>query len=49
MPHRTRHLVTGATGVVGGALVLELLRRTDDVVLALVRPGAAERQALPAR
>lgn len=35
-----RHLVTGATGFVGAALVIELLNRTDDTVLALVRPGA---------
>lgn len=35
----TTHLVTGATGLVGGALVLELLAETDDRVLALARPG----------
>jgi len=40
MPDSTCHLVTGATGFVGGALVLELLATTDDLVLALVRPGA---------
>lgn len=34
-----RHLVTGATGFVGGALLLELLTTTEDEVLALVRPG----------
>lgn len=32
------HLVTGATGFVGGALVLELLRRTDARVTCVVRP-----------
>jgi thioester reductase-like protein len=32
-------LVTGATGLVGAALVLELLARTDDEVVCLVRPG----------
>lgn len=39
-------LVTGATGFVGAALVLELLRRGSGSVVALVRPGresAAER------
>lgn len=33
-----RTLVTGATGFVGAALVLELLARTDGEVLCLVRP-----------
>lgn len=33
------HLVTGATGFVGSALVLELLRRTEDRVVCIVRPG----------
>ena len=32
------HVVTGATGFVGGALTLELLARTDDPILCLVRP-----------
>jgi thioester reductase-like protein len=36
------HLVTGATGFVGGALVLELLRQTDDRVVCLVRAGDDE-------
>jgi nucleoside-diphosphate-sugar epimerase len=39
-------LVTGATGFVGAALVLELLRRGSGSIVALVRPGresAAER------
>jgi nucleoside-diphosphate-sugar epimerase len=36
-----RHLVTGGTGLVGGALILELLDRTDDEIIALVRPGKA--------
>jgi nucleoside-diphosphate-sugar epimerase len=35
----TTHLVTGATGFVGGALVLELLDRTSDRIIALARPG----------
>jgi nucleoside-diphosphate-sugar epimerase len=32
------HVVTGATGFLGGALVLELLRRTDAEILCLSRP-----------
>ena len=38
----TTHLVTGATGFVGGALVLELLKTTKDTVVAVVRPGPNE-------
>lgn len=33
----TRRLLTGATGFVGGAIALELLARTDDELLAVVR------------
>lgn len=33
------HLVTGATGFVGAALVLELLEQTSDDVACLVRPS----------
>ena len=33
------HLVTGITGFVGGALALELLMRTPDRVLGMVRAG----------
>lgn len=33
------HLVTGATGFVGSALVLELLRQHQGDIFALVRPG----------
>lgn len=33
------HIVTGATGFLGTALVLELLRHTDARLVALVRPG----------
>ncbi|MFI9385823.1 SDR family oxidoreductase [Kutzneria sp. NPDC052558] len=36
------HVVTGATGLVGSALVLELLRRTDADVACLVRPGRSD-------
>src|SRR4029077_7562605 len=32
------HLITGATGCVGSALVLELLRTTEARVVCLVRP-----------
>jgi len=35
-----RHLVTGATGFVGAALILELLTHTQDAIVAVVRPGA---------
>lgn len=35
------HFVTGATGFVGAALVLELLQRTSDDVVCLVRPHGA--------
>ncbi|MEU8262923.1 SDR family oxidoreductase [Micromonospora sp. NPDC048999] len=39
------HVVTGGTGFVGLALILELLRRTDDDVVCLVRPGAKDPDA----
>ncbi|MCW3816342.1 SDR family oxidoreductase [Micromonospora sp. DR5-3] len=39
------HVVTGGTGFVGLALVLELLQRTDDDVVCLVRPGAHDPDA----
>jgi nucleoside-diphosphate-sugar epimerase len=40
------HLVTGATGFLGGALVLELLDQTSDGIACLVRPaGDADRAA----
>lgn len=42
------HVVTGATGLVGSALVLELLRRTDADVACLVRPGRSLTAALTA-
>lgn len=34
------HVITGGTGFVGSALILELLRQTDVEVIALVRPGS---------
>jgi thioester reductase-like protein len=43
------HLVTGATGFVGAAIVLELLARTDDRIVAIVRPGGLERKTAEAR
>lgn len=36
------HLVTGATGFVGSALVLELLSRTKDQIVCIVRPGQVD-------
>jgi nucleoside-diphosphate-sugar epimerase len=33
------HVVTGATGFVGSAIILELLRQTDVEILGIVRPG----------
>lgn len=35
------HVITGATGFVGAALVLELLQRTEDRLVVLVRPRSA--------
>lgn len=40
---RPVHLVTGATGFVGGALALELLARTDADLLCLTRPRAGRK------
>ena len=42
LPHA--QLVTGATGFVGGALVLELLQQTKDTIVCLVRPGEQDPQ-----
>jgi thioester reductase-like protein len=39
------HLVTGATGFVGAALVLELLARTDAEILCITRPRAGSEPA----
>lgn len=39
MSRHETHFVTGATGFVGSALVLELLARTPGTVHCLVRPG----------
>ncbi len=38
----TAHFVTGATGFIGSALVLELLQRTSDEIVCLVRPGTED-------
>jgi NADH dehydrogenase len=37
MSHPRNHVLTGGTGFVGRALILELLTRTDDDVICLVR------------
>jgi thioester reductase-like protein len=34
-----KHLVSGGTGFVGAAVILELLANTEDEIVALVRPG----------
>jgi len=39
------HVVTGATGLVGGALVLELLQRAPGEILCLVRPRGGDATA----
>jgi thioester reductase-like protein len=44
-PVGSTHLVTGATGFVGAAIVLELLEQTSDRVIVLVRPGATSPQS----
>jgi nucleoside-diphosphate-sugar epimerase len=38
------HIVTGGTGFVGSALILELLRRTDAHIVALTRAGESSAQ-----
>lgn len=48
---RATHLVTGATGFIGGALVAELLQRTRDAIVVVVRgddDAAAEARFLAA-
>lgn len=34
------HMITGGTGFVGSAVILELLRQTDVEIIAIVRPGS---------
>ena len=36
------HVVTGGTGFIGSAIILELLRQTDVEVLGIVRPGITQ-------
>ena len=36
------HLITGATGFVGGAITLELLRRTESTLYCLTRPRKSD-------
>lgn len=44
---RETHLITGGTGFVGSAVILELLRQTDADVVAVVRPaGGSPRERL---
>ncbi|MFE0641681.1 SDR family oxidoreductase [Streptomyces sp. NPDC058877] len=38
----TTHLLTGATGLLGAALVLQLAAETDDLMVCLVRPGSGD-------
>lgn len=38
----TTHVITGATGLLGTALALELAARTEDRVVCLVRPSATD-------
>ncbi len=45
LPCVPTHLVTGATGFVGAAIVVELLEHTTDAVVAIVRPGKAGARA----
>ncbi|MDO0917531.1 SDR family oxidoreductase [Streptomyces sp. DT2A-34] len=47
----TLHIITGATGLLGASMILELARDTSDRLLCLARPGRCEpgvrvRQAL---
>ena len=38
----TTHMLTGATGFVGSAILLELLLRTNDPIVALVRASTGQ-------
>lgn len=39
------HVLTGATGFIGAAMVMELLRRTEDTIVAIVRAGDTSAEA----